>query len=105
MVGFDLGVNYTFEKDDDKTALDLFSGMYKSIGPSFLIFLDYSLGLNDDCRNNEITGRGRGYLSAGVQFRISDNLTLKLLMHDLFENRRSTELFDRSIQIDYRWFF
>jgi hypothetical protein len=105
MIGFDFGTNYTFEKEDDKTALDFFAGMYKSVGQNLLVFADFSMGLNDNCQNSEVTGRSRGYFNTGLQFRVSDQLTLKLLMKDLFKNRESTELFDRSIMIDYRWFF
>jgi hypothetical protein len=105
MIGFDLGTNYTFEKEDDKTALDIFTGMYKTIGPNFMLFTDFSLGLNDNCKRSMHTGRSRGYLNSGIQFRVNDQLTLKLLMHDLFKNRPGNDLFDRSIMIDYRWFF
>jgi hypothetical protein len=105
MIGFDFGTNYTFEKEDDKTALDFFVGMYKTLGPTIMLFSDFSLGLNDNCQNSELTGKSRGYLNSAVHFRINDQLTLKLLMKDLLRNRETTQLFDRSIMIDYRWFF
>jgi len=105
MIGFDIGTNYTFEKEDDKTALDVFAGMYKSFGPSLMLFADFALGLNDNCPDSDLTGRNRGFLNAAAHFRVTDQLTIKLLMHDLLQNKESTELFDRAIMVDYRWFF
>ena len=105
MIGFDIGANYTFEKEDDKTALDVFTGAYKSFGQSLMLFADFSLGLNDNCPNSPLTGRNRGFLNAAAHFRVTDQLTIKLLMSDLLKNKETTELFDRSILVDYRWFF
>ncbi len=107
LIGFDAGVNYTFEdeKDYDNTNIDLFTGVYKTIGQNLTIFADYSFGLNDNDDNSDLSGRGKGYFNTAVELKISEQLTIKLLLHDLFKNKPQTEVFDRSLLIDYRWFF
>lgn len=106
LLGFDFGANYTFEnEDDDEEKFDAFAGMYKTLGDNLVLFADFSAGINDNNQDNKMAGRGRGYLNTGIQLRVNDQLTIKLLMHDLLQNRRNTQLFDRSLLIDYRWFF
>ena len=109
LLGLDLGANYTFENTDDDIAFDLFAGAYKTLGENITLFADFSAAFNDlngkDKPNDKISGRGRGYLNTAIQWNITEQFALKLLMHDLLQNKRSTELFDRSIVLDYRWFF
>ena len=106
LIGFDFGFNYTFEgKNDNEESFDIFTGVYKTIGQSLVIFSDFSAGINDNDKNCDLSGRSRGYFNTGAQLKINEQLTIKLLMHDLFENKRNTNYFDRAIVIDYRWFF
>jgi len=106
LLGFDLGVNYTFEKVyGNDTHLDAFIGMYKTIGETVTVFADWSGGFNDDTRENNTIGKGRTYLNTGIQVQMTDNLSLKLLMYDMFRNRYENELFDRALILDYRWQF
>ena len=112
LLGFDLGMNYTFEWDDDEDKIvDFFAGAYKTIGDNITIFADYSLALND--RKRKIEGnddadlwrKSSGYLNTGLQLRLTDQLSLKLLMHDILMNRGDINNIERSLMIDYRWFF
>jgi len=105
LMGFDFGLNFSFEHPDHKNHFDSFTGLYKTIGNDVTIYADYSFGFNDYKKGNNITGRGKGYLNTAVQLRLSDNLSMKLLMYDMLQNRRTTNLFDRALLIDYRWFF
>ena len=111
LFGFDIGFNYTFEDTGDfNDEYDIFAGIYKTLGENLILFADFSAGLNDRKLNNEediydILTRRRGFLNTGVEFQINDQLTIKFLMHDLFRNKHETKYFDRSILIDYRWFF
>ena len=106
LIGFDLGANYSF--DDHKTKandLDIFTGIYKTAGDYVTLFIDFSTGLNDIDSNDEYAGLKRGYLNTAVQFNVNEQFSIKLLLHDLLRNRKQTELFDRSLVLDYRWFF
>ncbi|MCL1827372.1 MAG: hypothetical protein FWG20_04950 [Candidatus Cloacimonetes bacterium] len=109
LIGFDAGANYTFENTKGDQDWDIFAGVYKTLGESFTLFADFSAGLNDtqgkDHKHDMISGRGRTYLNTAFQWNITDQFALKFLMHDLLKNKRTTELFDRSIVLDYRWFF
>jgi hypothetical protein len=107
LMGFDVGTNYTFETNDKNgRKLDAFAGMYKTIGDDLTVFLDYSAGFNDREKGDLHSGLGRGYLNSGIQMRFSDNLSMKFLMYDMLQNRRSSsKYFDRALLIDYRWFF
>jgi len=112
LMGFDGGMNYTFENvDNGETRFDIFLGMYKTIGDVVTVYADWSAGINDDKRESatihdvSAIGKGRTYLNTGVQVQVTENLALKLLMHDMFRNRDGNELFDRSLILDYRWHF
>ena len=110
LLGMDFGANYSFEEArGDDFDFDGFAGVYKTLGSSITIFADMSVGLNDqngiDDHTDQISGRGRGYLNAAIQWDVTEQFSLKLLIHDILKNKRSTELFDRSIVLDYRWFF
>jgi hypothetical protein len=107
LIGFDAGVNYTFEDetDFDNTNFDIFTGVYKTIGQNLTFFADYSFALNDKEKSNLIGGDGKGYLNAAIEMKINEQLSLKLLLHDLLKNKPNNEIFDRSLLIDYRWFF
>jgi hypothetical protein len=116
LFGFDIGVNYSFEDNDNSdTNFDAFAGIYKTIGSSVTIYADYTAAINDYYKKSEdktiadelveIYGNCKGYLNAAIQVRINDQFTIKLLIHDLLKNKSSSEIFDRSIVLDYRWFF
>jgi hypothetical protein len=110
LLGVDFGANFTFERadSDDKRYFDMFAGMYKTLGNSVIIYAEFIGALNDYDRNNDEVDRGnRGnpYVNTAVQIQVSDNLSMKLQMFDMFRNRHESKLFDRAILLDYRWFF
>jgi len=109
LLGFDIGANYSFEKTKGDEDFDIFGGMYKTLGSALIVFAEFTAGLNDTNGKNRtddiITGRGRTYLNAALQWNINEQFSIKFLTHDIFKNKRQTELFDRSIILDYRWFF
>jgi len=115
LLGFDVGCNYTFEKSNTQNKhFDIFAGAYKTIGEPVTVFIDWSAGINDYTDENydelpsdiqRIIGRGRSYINTGVQVSLTENFALKLLMYDMFRNKRTTELFDRALILDYRWHF
>lgn len=104
LVGFDLGINQTLERDDKDKDLNLFAGIYKTIGNNLTVMADYDLAKNDNAKD-EYHGIDKGYLNAGVELTINEHLSLKFITHDLLENRPHAESFNRSIQINYRWSF
>jgi len=104
LIGFDFGMNYSFENTEEGR-FDFFAGVYKTVGQNLTLFTDFSAGLNDNQTRSGMFDGSRGFLNTGVQLRLNDQLSIKLLMHDLFENKYNTHGFDRSILIDYRWFF
>jgi hypothetical protein len=116
LLGLDIGMNWSFEDDRrSETKFDIFAGAYKTIGQSLTVFADYTAGINDYYKKGEgtefdeamkhIKGKGRGYLNAALQVRVNEQFYIKLLVHDILRNKHDAELFDRSIMLDYRWFF
>jgi len=106
LIGFDFGSNYSFEDNqDDAHHFDVFLGFYKTASDYITLYADFACGLNDLDKDYEYGGLRRGYLNTAIQFNINEQFSIKLLLHDLLRNRKQTELFDRSLLLDYRWFF
>ena len=112
LLGFDFGMNYSFETKDEDKDIDFFVAAYKTIGQQITVFAEFTAGFNDyDSETKKedpkyyIMGRGRGYLSTAVLWRLNNNISLKFQMFDMLENRHDTNFGDRALMLDYRWFF
>lgn len=114
-IGLHLGVNYSLENKDDQKSVNLFSGIDKSLGDSFIFTIDYDAALNDkdpgvnigseENDDNFIKSlkkrKGNGYLNLSLMHRFSDSLSIKLIAYDILENNRVTKGADRAIIINY----
>ncbi len=105
-LGFHFGGNYSVRERKDDDSLDFFMGIEKSLGPRFMAMLTYDMGFNDD--NDNALGEGRGFLSAGARWSVSDDFDLDFYFTNLLDNQE-TRLGDegknnRMFYITYRWF-
>ena len=105
-LGFHFGANYGVRERKDDDSLDFFMGIEKSLGPRFMAMLTYDMGFNDD--NDNALGEGRGFLSAGARWSVSDDFDLDFYFTNLLDNQE-TRLGDegknyRMFYITYRWF-
>lgn len=105
--GLHAGASYSLERDDDDEAVDLFFGCDKSIGPHVDFIAEYDLALNDDKDGNGF-GDGRGYLNAGIVWRVSQALQIEFDFKNVLENTEGDggeAEWAREIQLVYRDFF
>jgi hypothetical protein len=101
LIGLDFGLNSSLDTSPDEHNFDFFIGLFKTLGDSFILFADYSAGI--DTNNKQFNSIG--FLNAGLQFNVSDQLSLKVKFHDLLLSRYQSVNPHRSLMIDYRWFF
>lgn len=105
-LGFHFGGNYSIRERNDDDSLNFFIGLEKSLGPYFMAMATYDVGFNDD--NDNALGEGRGFLSAGVRWGVSDDFDLDFYVTNLLDNQEK-RLGDegknnRMFYITYRWF-
>lgn len=106
-LGLHLGANYSLEREDDDTDLNLFAGLDKSIGDVLVLICEYDVAWNDNeewqdqALSTTIKGLGRGYLSTCLDIHFTEYLVLKIAFYDLLENRPDTEGSDRTISLLY----
>ncbi len=109
-LGINGGINYSLERDDDDEELDLFFGLRKSISPNLDLITDYDVALNDNSDHIGF-GEGKGYLSGGLLWRVSENYSMSFEFRNLLENHEGgSEVKDlgewsREIRINYVDFF
>ncbi len=89
-LGLHGGMNYSLERDDDDEDLDLFLGIEKSIGPDLDFITEYDLATNDN-KDDGLFGEGKGYLSAAILWRVSQNFQLQFDFRNLLENHEGTD--------------
>jgi outer membrane receptor protein involved in Fe transport len=84
-LGLHLGVSYNVIEDKDDADPDVFGSLEKALGPHLVLLGTYSPGLNDNARDS--LGSGRGYLDAGVRWRVTENFNLEFRFANLLENQ------------------
>ena len=83
--GLHLGVSYNVLEDKDDNDPDVYGAFEKAFGPHLMFLGAYDMGLNDNAP--EALGMGRGYLDAGVRWRVTDSFNLEFWMMNLLENQ------------------
>lgn len=85
-LGLHLGVSYNVVEDKDEDSdPDVFAALEKSVGPHLMLLGAYDMGLNDN--GPKSLGMGRGYLDAGVRWRVTENFNLEFWVTNLLENQ------------------
>ncbi len=98
-LGLHGGVNFnTFEDDDDRN-LNGFAGIDKSVGHQVFVLAEYNLALDDNAW--EALGKNKGYLNAGVRWRIAKPLSLEADFKDLLQNQKDVTSVGREVRIIY----
>lgn len=98
------GLNYSLESKDGSNALNMYTGLDKSLGSNLSLLLEYNLGLND--ARADAMGRGRGYLNTGLRWSVGKGFTLGFDLKDLVKNQRDRiSIGNRTVYIEYVNFF
>jgi hypothetical protein len=97
-LGLHGGVNYSFERQDDKS-LNLFVGFDKSINPELSIACEYDFALNDN--EDDALGSGKGYLNATLHWTFAGRLRLDFMLKNILKNRKDVPSMSRAIRISY----
>jgi len=78
------GVNYSLEREDEKSA-DAFFGLEQYFDESFSLLADYELGL-DDRKQDGRYGEGDGWLDLALNWKLGGELSFKFILSDLLKN-------------------
>ncbi len=98
------GINYSLEDSDGSNALNLYTGLEKSLGNDMSLLLEYNFGLNDS--RADAVGRGRGYMNTGMRWSFGRGFTLGFDLKDLFKNQQDRiSIGNRTVFIEYVNFF
>jgi hypothetical protein len=85
-LGLHAGVSYNVVEDKDEDSdPDVFAALEKSLGPYLMLLGAYDMGLNDN--GPKSLGMGRGYLDAGVRWRVTEDFNLEFWATNLLENQ------------------
>ena len=85
------GLNYTFERKDEKNGFDIFSSISLIFSPEFGIFSDLSFGFNDNYNKN-------GLLNIGFEFSFEETFFLRCALRNILNK----DYINRVIEIGYR---
>jgi hypothetical protein len=97
------GINYSLERGDGDSDVNVFFGAEKSIGTSLALAAEYNLASNDS--NGDALGQGRGYLNFALRWSTGGGLTLGLNVKDVLRNLRDSDAINRTIRLEYAKFF
>ena len=80
-------------------------GIDKELNRSFSLLVEYDAALNDNLDNdddalNNIFGKGKGYLNAGIRWAMSPNIMLEINFNDINQNTEA-EYTNREVKIMY----
>jgi hypothetical protein len=78
-------VSYNVVEDVDDDGPDVYAALEKSLGPHLMLLASYDMGLNDNASGS--LGMGRGYLDAGVRWRVTENFNFEFWATNLLENQ------------------
>ncbi len=84
-LGLHAGISYNVIEDKDDANPDAFAALEKALGPHLMLLGAYDMGLNDN--GTDSLGMGRGYLDAGVRWRVTENFNLEFWFTNLLENQ------------------
>ena len=100
VVSFTLGVNVSMEQktvDKDPT---LYFGAITQLNKEVYILWEYDLATNDDKSHGDY-GVGRGYFNAGLEWVLTEKISLEFDLRNILKNRRDAKTLDREIRLLY----
>jgi hypothetical protein len=97
-LGLHGGLNYSFERQDDKS-INFFLGIDKSINPELALACEYDFALNDN--EDDALGSGKGYLNAALHWTFAGRLRIDFMLKNILKNRKDVPSMSRAIRISY----
>lgn len=94
-------INYSLENKDSNKNINLGFGIEKTLGSVISLLAEYDFALNDDLNN--LNGHDKGYLNLGLNWAVSENLTIGFNYINLLNNLQISNSLGtyRSLSIDY----
>ncbi len=100
VVSFTAGVNLSkegWDKDKDPTP---YMGIVTQVNSNVYFIGEYDFALNDNKRYAQY-GEGRGFLNIGLEWVISDAVSIEFDLRDLLLNRTDAKYIDREVRLFY----
>jgi len=101
-LGIHAGVNWSLEREDGDSDLNIFAGCHKFIRNDIVILSEYDTAINDNSDN--AIGSGKGYLNVGVRWSFAQRLFVEFALKNILENGRATGSV-REVKLVYLTFF
>ncbi|MFH1213858.1 MAG: hypothetical protein V1681_07200 [Candidatus Neomarinimicrobiota bacterium] len=96
------GINYNpLEKTDHDADPSFFLGIDKDLNSEIAILAEYDAALNDNHSDKSMLGRGRGYLNAGVRWRLVDKFTVEIDFNNILLNRKEVDFMTRELKFTF----
>jgi len=93
------GANYSFERSDGNSNMNMFGGIEKTIGPFLSLIFEYNLAANDAGDNT--LGHGKGYVDVALRCSLGGGFTLGVNFKDLADNGGNVTVANRTVHIEY----
>ena len=94
------GFNYSLETADGNKNPSLYLGFDKEIGKQISFNMEYDIATNDNKKDDEKFGRGRGYLNFSFCWAVSHAFELEIILKDLLLNNELSTTFMRGLRLN-----
>jgi hypothetical protein len=97
---FTVGLNVSMEERDVDKDPTLYCGAVMPINRELYFIGEYDLALNDNRRHAQY-GKGRGYLNFGLEWVLTQSISLEFDLRNLLLNREDSKAIDREVRLLY----
>lgn len=99
-LGLHAGINYNpLEKSDKDSDPNFFLGIDKEINSEISLLCEYNAAINDNRSHYSFSGKGKGYLNAGIRWQAVDKIFVEVDFNNLLLNRRQVDYLTRELKI------
>ncbi len=93
------GLNYSTERQDGDSDVNMFLGLEKSLGSSLSLLAEFDFATNDDHGN--ALGKANGYLNIGLRWSWGKGFVVGFDLKNVTKNRENVVVGNRTLQLDY----
>ncbi|MFA5727916.1 MAG: hypothetical protein WC957_00670 [Candidatus Neomarinimicrobiota bacterium] len=105
-LGLHAGINYNpLEKTDGDADPSFFLGIDKDLNSEIALVVEYDAALNDNHSEISMLGKGRGYLNAGIRWRLVDKFTVEVDFNNILLNREEVDFMNRELKLTFSEIF
>jgi len=101
-LGVHAGMNYNpLEKTDGDADPSFFLGIDKDLNSEIVLLAEYDAALNDNHSDQSMLGKGRGYLNAGIRWRIENKFAIEVDFNNMLLNRKEVDFMTRELKFTF----